>query len=372
MNSKLKLGVTIFLKSEDDSVWVNGITQNALFLARTLLNSQEKYEVFIINMSSVEITNKLGWDLNIYKTVHFNDVKDELDIIFSLGGGLLKQQMEYLKKRNCKIISYECGNKYIINMENVLFKKGDNTEKYFEVDEVWSIPQLLKTNKDYFRLLHRAEVKKVPFVWNNMFLDMHIKSLQERGYNPFYRPSNKKKKISVFEPNLNVVKYAMYPMLIAEDVHRENKELIERIYITNTQNIRHKKSFITLMKHFELVKEKKAFFENRFPITWFLTEHTDIVLSHQWENPLNYAYLDAVYLKYPLVHNAYMCKNCGYYYEGFNVKDGKEKLLYAIKEHDNNIEEYNEKNKKVLQKFNTDNKKNIEQYDKMIKKIINK
>ena len=66
------------------------------------------------------------------------------------------------------------------------------------------------------------------------------------------------------------------------------------------------------MNQLDIVRNNKTTFENRFPMAWFLCEHTDVVLSHQWENPLNYAYLDAVYMGYPLVHNAHLFKNGGF------------------------------------------------------------
>ncbi|MFD0881782.1 DUF2827 family protein [Variovorax dokdonensis] len=54
----------------------------------------------------------------------------------------------------------------------------------------------------------------------------------------------------------------------------------------------------------------------------FLAERTDIVLSHQIENPLNYFYLDVCWQGYPLVHNASLCADLGYYYEANQVAQG--------------------------------------------------
>ena len=43
-----------------------------------------------------------------------------------------------------------------------------------------------------------------------------------------------------------------------------------------------------------------------------LAQLADVVLAHQISNPLNYSYLDALYLQFPLVHNAPMIKDAGY------------------------------------------------------------
>lgn len=371
-NSKLNIGITICLQSEDESVWINGIKQNAIFLARTFMNSKKDYNVYIVNTSNVKITNKLGWDIEKYKTVQINDIKDELDIIFPLGGSLSREYTEYMRNRGCKVVPYKCGNEYIISMENIIFGRADNKPGYAEVDQVWNIPQMENTNQHYWRVFYRAETITIPFVWNSMFLDDHIEQLKKQGKNPYYEPKKGAKRISVFEPNINVYKFLMYPMLIAEDVYRTNPDLIDKIKITNTQKVREKGELIFLMNQLDIVKNKKATFENRFPMAWFLTEHTDVVLSHQWENPLNYAYLDAVYLNYPLVHNAHLFKQGGYYYEGFDVQQGKEQLIYALEKHDDNIEEYNEKCKKIVHKFNSDNPTNVKKYDKLIDNLIKK
>jgi hypothetical protein len=369
----LNIGITICLREENESLWSNGIKQNALFLARMFMNSKKKYNVYIVNTSNVNITNKLGWDIEKYKTVLFTEYKDKLDIIFPLGGALGHANVKYLRDRGCKIVSYNCGNDYVINMENIIFNRQDQALEFPQVDEIWSIPQLMNTNKHYWRIIQNTEtVKEVPFVWHHMFLDDHINELKNMGKEPYYTPAKGGKRISVFEPNINVVKFSMYPMLILEQTYRDDPSLIYKAKITNTQKVRESKQYSSLMLHMGIVKKNIATFENRFPVAWFLAEHTDIVLSHQWENPLNYAYLDALYMKYPLVHNAYMIKDVGYYYEGFDVIDGSDKLKYAIKYHDENLEEYDKKSQKTLWKYNADNPEVVQQYDILIENLMNK
>jgi len=372
MDSKLNIGITICLQEENESVWTNGIKQNAIFLARMFMNSKKNYNVYIVNTSEVKITNQLSWDINKYKTVQLNDIKDSLDVIFPLGGSLSREITEYLRKRGCKVVPYKCGNEYVISMENIIFGRADQKPDYTEVDQVWHIPQMKNTNEHYWRLFYRAESITIPFVWNSMFLDEHLNELKRQGKKTQYLPSKNSKRISIFEPNINVYKFAMYPLLILEDLYRERPELIKTIKVTNTQKIRFYKEFIHLMNQLDIVKDGKTTFENRFPMPWFLSEHTDIVVAHQWENALNYAYLDAIYMGYPLVHNAHLCKDCGYYYEGFNVADGKEQLLYALTQHDNNLEEYEIKSKKVLERFNTDNMDVVEQYDILLENLLKK
>ena len=142
--------------------------------------------------------------------------------------------------------------------------------------------------------------------------------------------------------------------------------------MTNATKIKLNHLFIDLMKQLDSINDGITTFESRFNMPYFLDTYTDIVISHQWENPLNYAYLDALYLNYPLVHNANMIKESGYYYNEFDVKQGKKQLLKSLIEHDNNIEEYNERSQKTLDRFLPTNEQSIDTYDKLIKKLLSK
>lgn len=372
MNTNLSIGITIHLQKENESVWINGIKQNAIFLARMFMNSSKNYNVYIVNTSSIKITNKLGWDINKYKTVQYEEIKDQLDVMIPLGGSLSTETVNYLRKRGCKVVPYKCGNEYVISMENILFGRADQTPSYPEVDEVWHIPQMKNTNEHYWRMLYRADSITIPFVWHNMFLDESINTLKRQGKNPYYQPKIGPKRISVFEPNVNIYKFSMYPILITEDLYRHKPGLIDKVKITNSNKIKIHKEFVHLMNKLDIIKDKKMTFESRFPMPWFLSEHTDVVLAHQWENALNYAYLDAIYMGYPIVHNAHLIKNMGYYYNGFDISEGKDMLEYAISEHDKNIEEYNEKNKKLLFNFSTDNLDIVKKYDILIENLMDK
>ena len=127
-----------------------------------------------------------------------------------------------------------------------------------------------------------------------------------------------------------------------------------------------------MINHLDVVKSTppKLKYVGRTPISVFLSMSTDIVLSHQWENPLNYAYLDAIYYGYPLVHNADMVKDAGYYYNGFDVSGGAEQLKYALEEHDNNLEEYSNKNKSALNRYLSTNPDVVDTYRKLIENLF--
>jgi hypothetical protein len=365
---KLNIGITVHLKN---SVWNNGITQNAIFLAKTLLQSEKDYNVLLLNTTEEVDPSQIPWNTKEIPVKQLKDNLKDLDLLIILGSLPSKEEIETIRKHKCKTVFYKCGNDYIIQMESVLFKVRDsqnNAINFPTFDEIWSIPQMENTNYWYWKIHYDCEVRVIPFVWDPMFLDRERKHF---SFQSLYIPQKGPKKISIFEPNINVYKYCMYPLLIVEKVYREQPKLIKHVYVTNTQNIKDNNLFISIMNNLNLVQDKITTFENRYPIPYFLEEHTDIVVAHQWENALNYAYLDAAYLGYPLVHNAHLCKDLGYYYEGFEVGKGSQHLKWALTDHDKNLLEYKNRTKQVLQRYLTTNPESIETYDKLIKNLFN-
>ena len=364
----MNIGITLNIK-ESENIWVNGILQNVINFALLLKNSSKNYNVVVVNTSQ---KNKLDYNIKGVNIYPITEKINDLDIIFILGSQILDEHYEIIKNNKGKVVFYSCGATYIVEMENILFgQKGSDNEFYkHQPDEVWIIPQNYKSNKHYFEAIHRVEAKQVPFVWSSVFID-YIGD--NHDIQMHYQPSNEMKRISCFEPNINVVKYAMYDILIVEKLYKERKDLIKHFYVTNTtDNMKKSKLFTSIVNSFDITKNNIMSFETRYRMPYFLSEYTDIVISHQWENPLNYAYLDALYLNYPLVHNASMIKEAGYYYNEFDVEKGKKQLLKALTEHDNNIEEYNDRSQKTINRFLPNNEKSIDIYDKMIEKLMKK
>jgi hypothetical protein len=64
-----------------------------------------------------------------------------------------------------------------------------------------------------------------------------------------------------------------------------------------------------------------------------------------------------------------MIKDAGYYYEGFNIMDGAEKLKEAIESHDENLESYNVRTEKVLIRYSVYNEELLETYKKLFENL---
>ena len=114
---------------------------------------------------------------------------------------------------------------------------------------------------------------------------------------------------------------------------------------------RENKDFIALMNQLDIVRDHKAVFLGRYETPMFLAQNTDIVVSHQLENPLNYLYLEVCWQGYALVHNAHLCADLGYYYEGNDVKAGSTALLAAIETHDASATGYLQRQRALIERY---------------------
>lgn len=126
------------------------------------------------------------------------------------------------------------------------------------------------------------------------------------------------------------------------------------------------------MLQLDLVQHSKATFIGRYDTPTFLSAHTDLVISHQWENPLNYFYFDVCWQGYPLIHNADLVSDLGYYYPQNNVEQGSEAVLTAMRIHAFEFEHYLVDQRQKIARFLPDNPEVIRIYTSLLETVHNK
>jgi hypothetical protein len=369
----LRIGITIGLQHEAETLWNNGIKQNAVFLAEALNRCPNVASVVLVNTTHVPVTDKLPWDLTRWPTKSFVDAKDDLDVVIELGGQIDSNATDYLKRRGGRLVSYCCGFEYVHAMEAVLFDRPSFGEHLFvnrRYDDIWMIPQVANISRPYFEVLRRQTAQVVPFIWSPVFLNDRSAQLPNAGE---YRPREGRKRLTVMEPNINVVKFCLYPAMIAELAYRERPDAIERLQVTNAEYLAtHSKEFIALMNQLDIVRQHKAVFLGRHETPAFLAEHTDVVISHQWENPLNYFYLEVSWQGYPLVHNASLCPDLGYYYPEHDVTEGARRLVEVLDSRFESFAAYRSLQRKAICRFLPDDPGLVGRYAGLLDAIVSR
>lgn len=366
----LKIGITIGLRDEAESLWTNGIKQNALFLAKLFQHSVHRHHVTLFNTTDIAITDRLAWNQATFPTSALLDGEHDLDVMIELGGQINLPQTEALKRRGARIVSYCCGPEYVQNIEAMIFRRPlwDTIFINPHYDEIWVIPQVAATSLEFFATLRRKRARTVPFVWDPMCLVAASRDLPHGGE---YRPQGMAKRLTVIEPNINVMKFCLYPLLLAEQAFRQAPEAIAFLHVTNADSfVFDNREFVGLAQSLDIVKANKASFVGRFETPQFLAEHTDIVISHQWGLALNYLYLEVSWQGYPLVHNAHLCAELGYYYADNDIAMGAALLLKAIAAHDESWAAWRDEQRRLIERFLSTNPALAAAYDDLLFELI--
>lgn len=386
--NKINIGLTINIPKNALDLFCNGINQNIFYFAELLLNIgyQCSFIVFDNEYESVSenTLNTILYD-NRFKFVKYSDILNEnYDIVIIMGTIIHVETVLLLKNLKTIILAYFCGNSYIIDSETILhgLDKGVSTEYILNrrekiYDEIWSIPQMANMNLHYWKTFYRTDCIEVPFIWspNGSKIIQKIGNILDDNYF-LYNKKNTIKKIVICEPNISIMKWCLPCVLICENAYRKisNKETINHVYITNLENKTkfNIESFNKCISTLDIFREKKLSKESRYNILNFMKNTADICVSHTWENGLNYLYLDLAWMGWPIIHNGHLCKDVGYYYDQFNYEEGGDLLLNVIKNHDENIEEYINKNRKIIDRYLPTNKELQDKYEILISNLINK
>jgi len=386
--SKTKIGITFHLP---DSLFSNGNNQNALYFGELLLNIGYDCYFIIEKMEKVnDQVRKNFFYSDKFKLAKYNEIfYDDYDIIFTFGFDIPIENVKILKYMKTKIVKYLCGNKYFMDSEKILYdqhksskdinyiRKSELKDNQKLYDQLWIIPQMINTNKYYYQLLYRSESIEVPFIWSDSSIKLSCLTENIENENELlYKVKNKEnKKIAVFEPNISMMKWCLPALLVCENYYRENKN-IGNVYLTNALNMGNNINTFnidglnSIVKNLDLFDDKKISIESRHVTLIFMKKHADIAVSHQMENPLNYLYFDLAWMGWPIIHNAHLCRDIGYYYDGFNYEMGGKALSDAILNHDSNIDNYIKSNRKNMDKYLPRNKELQNKYKILIENLF--
>jgi len=380
----MKIGITIQLIKKR-SLFVNGIGLNCLMFYDVVNKIDFVDEIYLVNTNKEKLTEEeiaeLDW-LKDYNVINWDSqTRDNINFLITLGSVPHDTDLKWFKeKEGNKIVCYKGGNSFIIHMEELLFngKIGDDNTtkngilKTREFDEIWMVPQQEYHNKQYLEIQHKCKVRSVPFVWSPKFIEKDAKVYEGTNKTPWFDEKVfDKYVVACVEPNTSVLKN-MLPILYSyEHAYRLKPDLFQKFHVTNAMQHLKNSTLLDFAGSLDIHKEKKLAFDARWPITVLLAKEHHMIVSHQWGNPLNYAYLDIVYFGFPLIHNAHLCQDIGYYYEGFEVKDGGELIVKAAKERKQDTN-YTKRHHEILKRYTIDNTEMIKQYGLLIKNVYEK
>lgn len=383
-----KIGITMNLPTDVIGLFSSGIRQNTLYMNELLLNIGFDSYLIVDDCVLHKINNS---DLEVilydgkFKIKRVSEILiSDFDLVFSFGFEIPILAFKILKYMKVKLVSYKCGNNYIIDSEKILYNQHNDSgvsfvkkdEDYF--DEIWSIPQMTNTNKHYWEIMYRTPCKEVPFIWSSESINFSKKmDIGNNNCLQYQKKDRDGKKIAIFEPNISIMKWCLPSILICEKTYRNIGKKLNHVYVTNIpkkdspKNINdfNLNKLVEFSKYLDLTIDNKITIEGRFNTLYFMSKYADIAVSHQWENPLNYLYLDLAWMGWPVLHNAHLCKDIGYYYENFDYDMGSKVLENIINNHDDNIN-YMMDNRKKIERYLPSNKSLQDAYKNLIENLF--
>jgi len=339
--SGLRIGVTLFIRDEKQSLWENGIFQNCFFLLMLLRQLPGVSKCFIVNGGPGDPDQATGLFAGVDADIlTMDEAATNLDVIIELSAQLNPDWARAFEARGGRIIGMRVANDFVIDSERMahglsatLLMSG------VPYHQIWTLPAFEQTCAPYYGTGFRAPVRIMQHLWSPVLLQH---SLAQRGEEASfaYRPGRNRWRIAIMEPNICGVKTCHLPLLACDVAHRLDGRAIEQVRIFCAQRLSENPSFVAFARATDLVAQGLATFEGRYPVIDILGPAADAIVSHHWENGQNYLYYEALFGGFPLIHNSRLIGDCGYYYRDFDPRDGASALLQALREHDRNIETY--------------------------------
>jgi hypothetical protein len=366
---RLKVGITVGGGQADanEALWSNGVTQNVVYLALLMQRLADVELCALVTCPGGE--SHAVADLYGFAVLPLNDAVAQLDVIIELGARAADAPIELFRARGGKLVSYMAGNVMVMNFEDLANNAGTGdhvTAAGF--DAVWITPQHWRTNHAYARITRSSKVEMAPHIWSPICLQQAIFRLRTTPY--WRKPPAETWRLGVFDPNVNVVKTFHLPLLVAEEAYRKQPGLIDRILLFSAIQLIPNVHFSELCAATDLGRAGKIFAEGRFPVPEVLGRHIDAVVTHQWENNLNYLYWDILYLGWPLIHNSEAIPEAGYYYPAFDPQTGGEVLVEALRVHAAEWRARRPAMLDALWRFNIDNPSVQQRYAELLESVL--
>lgn len=361
----LKVGVTIFLRDGIQSLWENGIFQNAGFLLMLLNKSQIFSKTFLVNGGPGMPDNSKEFLANSpAPVISMDEAMNELDVIIELSAQLNPDWARDFKARGGTVIGMRVASDFVIDAERMayLMEPGMLFSKV-PYDEIWTLPAFAKTCASYYQYGYSTPVHVMQHLWSPALVDRSAKEIGK----PFaYRPGAKRWRLAILEPNICSVKSCHLPMLLCDVAYRQNPNAIQHIYVFNALALKEHASFVAYARSLNAVQHGVCTFEGRLPVFQIMTELAEAVVSHHWENGQNYLYYEMLHGGFPLIHNSDFLGSCGYRYNNYDPEDGALALLRAHAEHDLNLATYRAEANQFVKSLDPLNLVNIRNYENAI------
>lgn len=363
MKPGYKVGISVSIKEGGDlALFSNGLRQNVWLLYKLFEAAPDCAEVFLVAERLPEEPIKgetFGIGLDRFRLL--SEVEESLDCLIVLGAAINLSVLRRMRDRGAKLVLYKGGNGGVLSMTDIVAKPPKPTTETYDdwdcYDQIWVTTQHMHTYAGWCRTIYRCPVFEIPQIWSPLFGDV-LKASETMKFG--FAPPEAAWRVGVMDPNNTVMKTSHMPMLVTEAAFRQRPDMLKTLLVANARQFSEQDHFRRFANLLTIQQAGKLSVEHRY-ISWvFMAKYCDAIVTHHWENGLNYLYYEVLSGNYPLIHNSAFLKDYGYYYEDFNPESGGEALIRAYDTHADNIDAYARNNAKLFAKLDPTSKENID------------
>lgn len=271
-----------------------------------------------------------------------------------------------------RVVKFHCGNHCLFNAEDIVFNTHNVIcllrNSWFS--ETW-VFDMHYFAAEYYELLTKRPTKRMPYVWTPTLLNKYV--IDEK-LDVVCDPSlynNTPLTLCCLEPNLNVTKTCMVPLLIMNEFYRRHPERVHKCFLFCATHLMEKRAFHEYLNFMELYRDNKIEFYPRSIMPQVLDNMKKIKLApafvgHHIQNEQNYVTLEMLYLGYPMLHNSEYIRTAGYFYEGWSLHDGVRQLENVVSSFENDYASYTQRSQDVIRRHDTKNHTNLSEFKMLL------
>lgn len=314
------------------TLYNNGLLQNIIILYSLfeLLGYKPYFLVYSLpTLENSDVMVKGNYRCILPEEILGNPIP--IHMYIEVGMSIEHKFITFLKDHGAKIVKLYFGNTLNIDVENITKSRYVDFphHSYNFLDEIWTSPHYLQ-NLDYLCALYRiplAKGKTAPYLWDPLFL----------RNTTYYTPSKDwtTTSIVIAEPNISHQKFALLPLVLANDFAKKHPEWKGRIVCMNSGLFKSNMYFQSIvLPNLEIVRDNRVDFLERQTIHELMKNNPhSVFLGHQWNNEYNYMTLELMNNGFPILHNSSAWKDYGYYWSHEEWPEALATLYKALRSH---------------------------------------
>ena len=161
-----------------------------------------------------------------------------MDLLIELSASVSATHVASVRNRGGRFVAYRVGNDFVLTTEPILFEAYDPSwcpnPNNLSADAIWINRQFEHTCASFWDHLYSSSIVVLPHLWSAYFLNKAIQNNPRSISGWPYSGNSDKLKLSIFEPNISVVKNVTIPFYIYAEFYKKNRHKVSNIYMYNS------------------------------------------------------------------------------------------------------------------------------------------